>query len=145
MTEIKILDESAVSEIEAVNWKKGFPDLDGDYYCRVDEYDKQPTLIRIESRSSTVRASVYEFGCGDDLRREYEAEEEYEYLGPLTPEFIPTLCATVKHLREMMADPVFGFQEVQTRLAQMQKDRDYWRTRATEAEKAAEKWYSERY
>lgn len=80
-----------------LEWKKGFPTLDGDYYSRVDEYDKQPTAIRIESRTSQTAAAVYEFGCEKDLRREYESED-YEYLGPITPELIPALCATVRAL-----------------------------------------------
>ena len=37
---------------------------------------------------------------------------------------VPALCATVRHLREMMADPIFGFQELQTRLTRMQEERD---------------------
>ena len=37
---------------------------------------------------------------------------------------VPALCATVRHLREMMADPIFGFQGLQTRLTRMQEERD---------------------
>lgn len=58
-------------------WKKPLPSADGDYFSRVDEYDKWPTLIRIET------GAVYEMGQGGNLVREYAAED-YEYLGPFT-------------------------------------------------------------
>lgn len=86
-------------QVDAVKWKKGFPTLDGDYYSRVDEYDKQPTAIRIESRTSHTPAAVYEFGCEKDLRKEYESEE-YEYLGPISPELLKTLADKVQHLQD---------------------------------------------
>lgn len=59
-------------------WSKGLPDVEGDYFSRVDEYDKQPTLIRIQD------GVLYEIGQGGNLRREYAAEVDYEYLGPFT-------------------------------------------------------------
>lgn len=59
-------------------WSKDLSTLaDGDYFSRVDEYDKWPTLIRLEN------GAVYEMGQGGNLRREYAAED-YEYLGPFT-------------------------------------------------------------
>lgn len=33
-------------------WTKPLPTADGDYFSRVDEYDKWPTLIRIEDNKT---------------------------------------------------------------------------------------------
>lgn len=84
-------------------WSKGFPALDGDYLCRVDKFDKSPTPIRIESHRSDTFASVYEFGCADDLRREYESETDYEYLGPFTASDTEELLALREAATKVLA------------------------------------------
>jgi len=80
-----------VSNEATAEWADEFPATDGDYYSRIDEYDKSPTPIRIEA------GKVFEFGCEKDLNAEYQAEN-YQYLGPITPD----LFAEVGRLREAL-------------------------------------------
>jgi hypothetical protein len=79
------------TEKATATWIKALPTADGDYYSRIDEYDKSPTPIRIEA------GKLFEFGCEKDLSAEYQAEV-YEYLGPITPD----LFAEVARLREAL-------------------------------------------
>lgn len=94
-----------------MEWNKEFPKVDGDYYSRIDEYDKQPTPIRIEN------GAVYEFGAQGSLRREYEAED-YEYFGPITPaqaeqfEALRTQLNTAADLEMLMRDEISALRKV---------------------------------
>lgn len=92
-------------------WGKGFPSLDGDYYSRIDEFDKQPTSIRIESRTSGAPATVYEFGCDKDLRREYEAED-YEYLGPFSTADFEQLVGLREIVDKALSTAVEAFEAI---------------------------------
>lgn len=85
MTETTLLDESAVSEIEA-----------------------------------RLPVSSYSTGIHKPQLRVLLTTAERD-----------ALCATVKYLREMMSDPVFGFQELQSRLAQVEQERDTARESVT--------------
>lgn len=109
---------------EARMWGKGLPIVDGDYYSRLDEFDKSPTPIRIE------RGKVYEFGCQVDVRREHEAEE-WEYFGPVSAEQLTSLRAaalaalewivkfkTLDHGAFHVANQGFEFQKCNERTCQ---------------------------
>lgn len=57
-------------------WTKEFPKVDGDYFCRANEHDLVPIPFRLEN------GAVYEFGVGGNLRKHYDNDDGYEYLGP---------------------------------------------------------------
>lgn len=54
------------------------------------------------------------------------------------------LSGRVKQVRQCVVDVGKETAELQSQLAALREERDYWRTQATEASKAAEKWYHER-
>lgn len=62
-------------------WTKEKPTVEGVYWSRIDEFDKQPTPVRFERYANGV--AVFEFGCAESFQREHETED-YEYLGPFT-------------------------------------------------------------
>lgn len=78
---------------------------------------------------------------------------------PITVEMATALCQTVRAAwaeskewerqarlnQKAYGDEMIKNTALREQLGQAIKDRDYWRGRATEASKAAEKWYHERY
>lgn len=76
--ELEKADRETEQGVRSSGWIKAVPQGDGVYFSRLDEYDKEPTPIRVEG------AALYEFGCEENLRRVHE-QEEWEYLGPVSP------------------------------------------------------------
>lgn len=81
-------------------WSKEFPQVDGDYLCRINEHDLSPVSFRMEN------GAIYEYGCGKNLRSDYHRNaKDYEFLGPFAPSDFEelvrlreTISATVEDL-----------------------------------------------
>lgn len=79
-------------------WSRDFPQVQGVYFTRIDEDDKQPTPIRIEQVPNGL--AVFEFGCAESFLREHETES-YQYLGPITAEDSESRAALLAELADL--------------------------------------------